>query len=244
MYLKGEGTHPNHTKAIELFELAADENHVRALNGLGFVYFNGHVLPQNFTKAYSYFEHAANLRQEADSLFNAAHCLVHGLGADQDLTRCEPQYLCSNRASWGHVDSAYELGYMHSQGTGVQRSPALAAEYLTQVAKVGPWGRRLRQAFDCYIEGDMLSALALYAQVAELGYEVAASNAAFLLDGGKIILDGEVFQGEKLFENRPTGAWTETMSIRFHILAAMKGHLPSFLAIGDAFFYGRAGLPR
>lgn len=48
MYLKGEGTDANHTKAVELFELAAMEDHVRALNGLGYVYFNGHVLPQNF----------------------------------------------------------------------------------------------------------------------------------------------------------------------------------------------------
>lgn len=48
MYLKGEGTDANHTKAVELYELAAKENHVRALNGLGYVYFNGHVLPQNF----------------------------------------------------------------------------------------------------------------------------------------------------------------------------------------------------
>lgn len=48
MYLKGEGTNPNYTKAVELFELAANENHVRALNGLGYVYYNGHVLPQNF----------------------------------------------------------------------------------------------------------------------------------------------------------------------------------------------------
>lgn len=50
MYLKGEGTNTNHTKAVELFELAANEDHVRALNGLGYVYFNGHVLPQNLVR--------------------------------------------------------------------------------------------------------------------------------------------------------------------------------------------------
>lgn len=38
-------------------------------------------------------------------------------------------------------------------------------------------------------------------QVAELGYEVAASNAAFLLDRWKIRLDGGVFQG-KTWNNR------------------------------------------
>lgn len=47
MYLKGEGAHANHTKAVELFELAAEEDHVRALNGLGYVYFTGLVLPKN-----------------------------------------------------------------------------------------------------------------------------------------------------------------------------------------------------
>lgn len=33
-------------------------------------------------------------------------------------------------------------------------------------------------------------------QVAELGYEVAASNGAFLLDSGKIRLEGGAFQGD------------------------------------------------
>lgn len=53
MYLKGEGADANHTKAVELFELAAKEDHVRALNGLGYVYFNGHVLPQNFVSRFT-----------------------------------------------------------------------------------------------------------------------------------------------------------------------------------------------
>lgn len=47
MYLKGEGTEVNHTRAVELYELAAAENHVRALNGLGYEYFHGHALPRN-----------------------------------------------------------------------------------------------------------------------------------------------------------------------------------------------------
>ena len=42
----------------------------------------------------------------------------------------------------------------------------------------------------------------------------------------------------------PAPVWVDTMSIRFHTMAAAKGYHPSFLAIGDAFFYGRGGLPR
>eukprot|EP00903_Cladosiphon_okamuranus_P018769 g17268.t2 len=237
MYLKGEGTHVNHTKAVELYELAAEENHVRALNGLGYVYFTGLVLPQNLTKAYGYFERAANMQEDGDSLFNAAHCLTRGLGTDQDLERGAELYRLA--ASWGHVDSAYELAHLYAQGTGAERNPTAVAKYLSMVAQVGPWGKRLRLAFDCYLQGDMLSALALYAQVAELGYEVAASNGAFLLDSGKIRLYGGVFQGG---DSEPV--WSETMAVRLHVLAALKGQMVSFLAIGDAFFYGKAGLPR
>ncbi|CAN0545872.1 unnamed protein product, partial [Ectocarpus sp. 12 AP-2014] len=117
MYLKGEGTKVNHTKAVELFELAAAEGYVQALNGLGYLYFNGHFFPQNSTKAFRYFERASNMKQEADSLFNTAHCLAHGLGTDQDLERAAELFRLG--AGWGHVDCAYELGYMYAQGIGV-----------------------------------------------------------------------------------------------------------------------------
>lgn len=40
------------------------------------------------TKAFEYFERAASTKQDADSLFNAAHCLNTGTGTDQDLQRC------------------------------------------------------------------------------------------------------------------------------------------------------------
>ena len=48
MHLKGEGTVANHARAVELYEAAAEESHVRALNGLGHEYFTGHALPRNF----------------------------------------------------------------------------------------------------------------------------------------------------------------------------------------------------
>lgn len=43
--------------------------------------------------------------------------------------------------------------------------PRLSLVNTAHFKQVGPWGRRLRLAFDCYLQGDMLAALALYAQV-------------------------------------------------------------------------------
>lgn len=46
-----------------------------------------HHLPPKQTKAFGFFERAANMKQDGDSLFNAAHCLARGIGTDQDVER-------------------------------------------------------------------------------------------------------------------------------------------------------------
>jgi TPR repeat protein len=46
MFLKGEGGDANHTRAVELYEKAASDGSVAALNGLGYAYFYGNHLPQ------------------------------------------------------------------------------------------------------------------------------------------------------------------------------------------------------
>ncbi|CAM9802888.1 unnamed protein product, partial [Sphacelaria rigidula] len=82
----------------------------------------------------------------------------------------------------------------------------------------------------------------------ELGYEVSASNAAYIMDRQKIALRDPSSQGPRSDESRAGGdrssEWMQAMSVRWHIMAADKGYSPSFLHIGDAFFYGRGGLPR
>lgn len=39
------------------------------------------------TKAYEYFQRAADMKQDGDSLFNAGHCLATGTGTKQDYRR-------------------------------------------------------------------------------------------------------------------------------------------------------------
>ncbi|CAM9421785.1 unnamed protein product [Choristocarpus tenellus] len=164
MYLKGEGTGANHTLAVELYESAAAEGHVRALNGLGYESFFGNVLPKDQAKAFEYFERAAGMKEDADSLFNAAHCLATGSGVEKDIQRAASLFRLG--AAWGHFDSMYEMGILSSQGETIARSPKDAALYFKAAAQqVGSWGGRLRAGFDCYIEGDILCSIASYAEV-------------------------------------------------------------------------------
>jgi len=47
MFLKGEGTDQNVSRAIELYEDAAGHGSAKALNGLGFMYFYGQSVSKN-----------------------------------------------------------------------------------------------------------------------------------------------------------------------------------------------------
>ena len=91
MLLKGEGTEKNTTAAVEWYEKAAAQNHTRALNGLGYLYFFGNSLPKNETKAFEYFDRAAKKGTDGDSLFNAAFCLYDGSGTKK---MCQQQLHC------------------------------------------------------------------------------------------------------------------------------------------------------
>jgi len=61
------------------------------------------------------------------------------------------------------------------------------------VAERGPWSSLSRWALESYLKGDVGKALLLYSRMADLGYEVAQSNAAWILDryGDQSICMGE-----------------------------------------------------
>ena len=71
---------------------------------------------------------------------------------------------------------------MHATGTGVLRSCPIACDFYKNVAERGPWSQMFHEAFRLYRQGKTEEALKLYLYLAELGYEVAQSNVAYILD--------------------------------------------------------------
>ena len=53
MLLKGEGGEKNVSEAIRIYEVAAGNGSVSALNGLGFVYFFGNEMPKNMVEMHT-----------------------------------------------------------------------------------------------------------------------------------------------------------------------------------------------
>lgn len=62
---------------------------------------------------------------------------------------------------------------------------SLFLQLFKNVCERGRWSERLMAAFNSYKDGDTNSAVVQYLLLAEQGYEVAQSNAAFILDQSK-----------------------------------------------------------
>ena len=74
---------------------------------------------------------------------------------------------------------------MHAAGTGMIRSCHTAVELFKNVVERGRWSNQLMEAYADYRDGRVDEALVKYMLLADLGYEVAQSNAAFILDRGQ-----------------------------------------------------------
>ena len=90
-----------------------------------------------------------------------------------------------------------------------------------------------RWALESYLKGDVGKAFLLYSRMAELGYEVAQSNAAWILDKYRersmcIGESGFCTDAERL--QRAHSLWWQ---------ASEQGNEHAALLIGDAYYYGR-----
>lgn len=112
------------------------------------------------------------------------HYSVEGLGVKKDYKLANKYFNLASQS--GHVLAYYNLGQMHAKGTGMLRSCTTAVELFKNVAERGRWGELLMQAHTDYRDGLYNQAFVQYALLAELGYEVAQSNAAFLLDRAEV----------------------------------------------------------
>ena len=149
---------------------------------LGYIYFHGTGgVKVNKSKAFECFLNATLKDEDADSWYNAGFCLQNGYGVDVDLERAASFYKKAI-TKYGHFGSAFLLGIMHYRGHGVQRSVSDALYYLNSINALGPWAGWVRRGLDAYLEKNLKHATLCYLHAGELGgFEVAHSNAAFLL---------------------------------------------------------------
>ncbi|XP_007670301.1 protein sel-1 homolog 2 isoform X6 [Ornithorhynchus anatinus] len=222
MYLEGNAAAPqNNATAFKYFSMAANKGNAIGFYGLGLLYFHGKGIPVNYVEAFKYFQKAAE-KGWPNAQFQLGFMYYFGLGVWKDYKLAFKYFYLASQS--GQPLAIYYLGEMYASGIGVLRSCQTAVEFYKGVCELGFWAEKFLTAYFAYKDGDIDSSLVQYALLAEMGYEVAQSNTAFILESKstKIIGEDQMYPLALLLWNR----------------AAAQGNAHARVKIGDYYFYG------
>lgn len=222
MYTEGSpAVEQSNQTAIMYFKNAAEKGNSIGQTGLGMMYMYGKGVTKDYNKAYKFFQLAAD-QGWVDGQLQLGIMYFSGKGVRRDYKMAVKYFNLA--AQGGHVLAYYNLAQMHATGTGVLRNCHTAVEFFKNVAERGRWAAMLQEAHTLYKEGNIHQSLMKYAFLADLGYEVAQSNVAYILDSGEVglFLEDEIYQRALLHWGR----------------AASQGSTIARLKMGDYHYYG------
>lgn len=227
IYLGGnEVGEQDYEKAHSFFSKAASLGNPNGKSGLGYMYLEGLGVEKDYWKALDYFKSAG---ENVDAQLHLGNMYYHGLGVIPDYKMAIKYFSMASQA--GHLLAIYKLAEVHATGTGVLRSCQTAVELYKTVAERGRWSELLMDAHSDYWghsrSPDHSKAAAKYLLMAELGYEVAQSNSAFLLDRNEV---GDLFPGEEL----------QKRAMVYYSRSAAQGNSYARVRLGDFHYYGWA----
>lgn len=195
MLVKGMAVKQDLRAAFGNFSAAAEAGSAAGMNGLGFMYLYGLHVEQDRERAQKFFNDAAEMGN-AEAYYNLGALYVSGVGVRRRNYPTALNYF-QMAVQKGHTLAMHKLAQMNLHGIGTPRQCENAMHLFKAVAERGDPVQLLSRAFllwNSYDDAD--SSLQIYLLAAELGYEVAQSNAAWLLDDGADI-NASVFGGNK-----------------------------------------------
>uniref|UniRef100_A0A7S2RHK4 Uncharacterized protein n=1 Tax=Mucochytrium quahogii TaxID=96639 RepID=A0A7S2RHK4_9STRA len=189
MLAKGMGTEQDVDAAFKNFTSAAEAGSAGALNGLGYLYLYGLGVKQDSTKALRYFNDAAE-QGNSEAYYNLGALYVSGVGVRRRNYNSAVKYF-TLATQKGHTLAMHKLAQMNLHAIGTRKNCNHALQLFKEVAERGDIVRLLSRGFSYWNnDDDPESALQMYLVASELGYEVAQSNAAWLLESGADIRGG------------------------------------------------------
>lgn len=222
IYLEGgDGIKADNETALRYFKKAAELNNPVGQSGLGIMYLQGRGVPKDTNAAFKYFTMAAN-QGWVEGQLHLGFMYFGGIGVRRDFKQANKYFSLASQT--GHVLALYHLGQMHAQGLGVLRSCTTAVELFKNVCERGEWGSRLMLAHAAWRARDSDSSLLQYLSLAERGYELAQTNAAFLLDNGEV----------SMFSEREK--WSRALQLWSR--GAAQGCGAARVKLGDYHYYG------
>ncbi|EDV43958.1 uncharacterized protein Dana_GF18742 [Drosophila ananassae] len=223
LYLEGsDQIKADNETAFKYFTRASEMGDPVGQSGLGLMYLKGLGVPKDTIKALSYFTQAAD-QNWVDGQLQLGNMYFTGNGVKTDYKLALKYFNLATHS--GHVLAYYNLGVMHAYGLGMLRSCPAAVEFFKTVSERGRWSSRLMHAYSDYKKNRIDEAYMQYSLMAEVGYEVAQSNAAYLLDREEV----HVFNDRHEDLIRAFYYWKR---------AAGQGYSAAQVKLGDYYYYG------
>ncbi|CAN6852561.1 unnamed protein product, partial [Brassica oleracea] len=232
IYARGTGVERNYTKAFECLTLAAEGGLDSAFTGLGYLYVKGYGVDKNYAKVSLFLKVSDSV--DPSGMYYLGMLYLKGIGVKRDVKKATKYFLVASNA--GLPKAMYQIAKMVHAGAELKKNPnmlKLAAAFYKSVAERGPWNSLSRWALEAYMKGDVGKAFILYSRMSELGYEVAQSNAAWILDkyGERSMCMGvSEFCTAKERKERAHALWWR---------ASKQGNDYAALLVGDAYYHGR-----
>ncbi|EEY64064.1 uncharacterized protein PITG_02584 [Phytophthora infestans T30-4] len=229
----------NITRAMELYEAALNASHSRpsgeAANGFGVVYSQGvGDVPVDLDKARNLFMVAANAGH-AEGVYNTGMAFLE-LGA-YHTARAKEYFVAA--AHVGHLKSLFQLARIKQRqivDIGARASSVSCEEVVELYKRVAEFSREgselMTQALTHTQRGNWALAFELYLIAAEMGYEVAQSNAIWLIER----IQRQVFGTS----SRRNSTQLERLYTQLVTRAAGQDSVEALLRMGDGVFEDKA----
>ena len=153
---------------------------------LGYGYYWGEGVAQDYAEAVSWFRKAAE-QGNAEAQFNLGACYESGQGVAQDYAAAASWF--RRAAEQGHADAQYNLGVYYDKGQGVAQDYAEAVSWYRKAAEQGHASAQYNLS-NCYYFGqgvaqDYSAAVLWYRKAAEQGHAGAQSNLGICYANGQ-----------------------------------------------------------
>ncbi|MCH8262051.1 MAG: SEL1-like repeat protein [Proteobacteria bacterium] len=175
----------DHAAAAAEFQKLAKQGDKKAQAHLGYMYYVGEGVEQDYVQAVKWYKKAAILGDK-DSQYNLAVAYAFGEGAKQDYKEAFHWY--RRAAEQNHIVAQYSIGISYAYGEGIAQNPELAAEWFTKSADQG-YERAQILLGSLYhtgdgVEKDYQKAAFWYRKAADRGNSAAQYNLGTLYRAG------------------------------------------------------------
>ncbi|XP_015280911.1 PREDICTED: protein sel-1 homolog 2 [Gekko japonicus] len=207
MYLEGStAVAQDNATALRYFRTAADKGNPLGLCGLGLLYFRGRGVQMNYTEAFKYFQKAAE-KGFSRAQLHLGVMYYSGASSFQKL----PNFMVTPYRFFRRFLERCDI---------IQRSDRL---YRT-VCELGRWSEKFLTAYFSYQAGQTDPSLVHYLFLAEMGYEIAQINSAYIIESEKI----KIFHQNQIYP----------LALLLWNRAATQGNAFARVKMGDYHYYG------